>query len=81
MQNGSVLGGSRSPDALKIYRQNKAKPLENETPREETGRIRGNASHHGRGAHHGLAVAAATDRGGHHGPTVVDPGPCGRLFL
>jgi len=52
--------GSRSPDASEIYRQNNAKPLENEMPREETEKIRAIAGHHGRGDHHGLAVAVTT---------------------
>ena len=65
----------------KYIGKTKQKPLENETLREETGKTRANAGHHGRGDHHGLAVAATTGRGGHHCPTVVASGPCGRLFL
>ena len=72
VENGSVLGLFRSPDTSEIYRQNKAKLLENETPREETGN-RGNnwpprpwgPPRPGRGIHHGPWCPSRPARGSH----------------
>jgi len=79
-KSGSVFGRRRGPDASEIYRQNKAKPLENETPREENPHNRGKWLHHGRGAHHGQTVATTMGRGVHHGLAVVPTGGGGPLF-
>ena len=59
------MGSFRSPDTLEIYRQDYAKPQEVEEAREENRTTGWKTPHHGRGAHHGLTVAATTGRGGH----------------
>ena len=55
----SELGSPWSPDTSEIYRQNNAKPQEVEKEREENRTTGWKTPHHGRGAHHGLAVVAA----------------------
>ena len=77
VENGSVLGPFRSQDTSEIYRQNKAKPLENEAPREGKRATGENTGHHGLGAHHGLTVAGTTGRGSHCGgcPVVFPRAP------
>ena len=57
----------------KNRQKSKRHAKENRTTGENTG-------HHGRGAHHGLTVAATTARGVHHGLAVVATMVVARLF-
>ena len=60
-----------SPLKAKHKQQPKRHRVENRNVAEKPKQIGNGKGHHGRGSHHGLAVAATTGRGGHHGPTVV----------
>jgi len=50
---------------LQYKGKTKAEPSEVEEAREGKRATGGSTGHHGRGAHHGLTVAATTGRGGH----------------
>jgi len=73
-------GPLECPHTSALKGKTKQKPPEVEEARKGKPHNRENTGHHGRGAHHGLTVAATTARGVHHGLAVVATVVVARLF-